>query len=92
MEGTANKTTVALAKRIVALECFGLSKVRYAGCISVSEQRAQASKGTVSGRRAIGLSGFLESTDHPNQFLGSMGNRNIIMFALSSFLGQISSK
>ena len=38
MEGTANKATAALAKGSVALEYFGLSKVRYAGYLSVSEQ------------------------------------------------------
>ncbi len=38
MKGKANKATAALAKRSVALECFGLSKVRYAGCLSVSEK------------------------------------------------------
>ena len=92
MEGTANKATAALAKGSVALECFGLSKVRFAGCLSVSEQGAQVPKGTALGCRAIGLSRFLKGTDHTNQFLGSMGNGNIVVLALSAFLGQISSK
>ena len=45
MEGTANKATAALAKKgSVALECFGLSKVRFAGCLSVSEQELRLRK------------------------------------------------
>ena len=56
MEGTTNKATAALAKKeSVALECFGLSKVRFAGCLSVSDQEAQAPKGTASGCRRIHL-------------------------------------
>ena len=79
-------------KRSVALECFGLSKVRYAGCLSVSEQKAQAPKGTASGCWAVRFSGFLDCTDHTNQFLGSMGNGNIVVLALSPFLGKVSSE
>ena len=77
-------------KGSVALECFGLSKVRYAGCLSVSEQRAQAPKGTASSCRAIGLSGLLNCANHPNQFLSSMGDCNIVVLAFSPFLGKVS--
>ena len=45
-------------KGSVALECFGLSKVRFAGCLSVSEQGAQALKGTASGCWRIYLARF----------------------------------
>ena len=92
MEGTANRATAALAKGSVALECFGLSKVRYAGCLSVSEQRAQAPKDTASGCWTVGLSGLLDRADYPNQLLGSMGNGNIVVLALSPFLGKVSSE
>ena len=90
MEGTANKATAALAKGSVALECFGLSKVRYAGCLSVSEQRAQAPKGTALGCWAVRLSRFLDRANHPNQFLSSMGDCNIVVLAFSPFLGKVS--
>ena len=40
----------------------------------------------------IRLSGFLQGIDQANQFLGGMGDCDIIMLALGSFLGEISSE
>ena len=36
--------------------------------------------------------GFLQSVNQPNQLLGRMGERNIVVLALSPLLGKISSK
>ena len=63
MEGTVNKAAAALAKGSVALECFGLSKVRCAGYLSASQIRAQAPKGTASGCRRIHLARSDQSED-----------------------------
>ena len=38
----------------------------------------------------IWLMGFLQSIDQPNQLLGRMGERNIVVLALSPFLGEVS--
>ena len=93
MEGTANKATAALAKKgSVALECFGLSKVRFAGCSSVSEQGAQALKGTASGCWRIHLARSGQSEDQPDKFLGRMRYGNVVMFPFSLFLCQVCGK
>ena len=76
-------------KGSVALECFGLSKVRYAGCLSVSEQRAQAPKGTASGCRRICLAGSDESENQPDKFLGRMRYGNVVVFSFGTLLRQI---
>ena len=76
-------------KRSVALECFGLSKVRFAGCTSVSKQGAQAPKGTVSGCRRICLARSDQSKDQPDKFLGRMRYGNVVMFSFGSFLCQV---
>ena len=92
MEGTTNKATAALEKGSVTLECFGLSKVRFAGCLSVSGQRAQAPKGTPSGCWTIRHSGFLERKNQTNKFLGCVRDSHIIMFPFSTFFGKVCSK
>ncbi len=43
-----------------------------------------------SGYRAIWFSGFLQSKDKPDQLLGCVGCRDVVMLAFSSFLGQVS--
>ena len=89
MKDSETKATTALAKGSVALECFGLSKVRFAGCLSVSEQGAQAPKGTVSGCRRICLARSDQSKDQPDKFLGRMRYGNVVMFSFGSFLCQV---
>ena len=79
-------------KRSVALECFGLSKVRCAGYLSASQIRAQAPKGTASGCRRICLTGSDQSEDQPDKFLGRMRYGNVVMFPFSLFLCQVCGK
>ena len=76
-------------KGSVAHECFGLSKVRFAGCLSASQMRAQAPKGTALGCRRICLAGSDQSEDQPDKFLGSMRYGNVVMFPFGPLLCQI---
>ena len=44
MKGTGNKTALALAGTSVALTGFGLSRVRFAGCLCVAEGKSSGSE------------------------------------------------
>ena len=86
MEGTATKLQPPSQKGSVALECFGLSKVRFAGCLSASQMRAQVPKGTASCCRRIWLSRSDQSENQPDKFLGRMRYGNVVVFSFGSLL------
>ena len=92
MEGTANKLQPPSPKGSVALECFGLSKVRFAGYLRASQIRAQVPKGTTSCCRRIWLARSDQSEDQPDKFFGRMRYGNVVVFSFGSLLCQICSE
>ena len=63
---------LALAAGSVALECFGFSRVRFAGCLRGAEKELRLRREQQSGCRTVRLAGLHECKDQADKFLGSM--------------------
>ena len=62
-----------------------------AACVEASRELRLQRKQR-SGRRQVSLPGFLESEDQSNEFLGGMGNGDVVVFTLGPVLGRIGSE